>query len=404
VRILYFSPQDCWPLTTGARLRNYHLASQLARRAAVTYFGMRPPGEAATAIPESGNPFEKVISEAKGRSFSPVNVIRGLVGPDPVSVLNFRSRHVAQVLTELLQRGAFDTVQIESVHLRSYVPLIRKWSPASAIVADWHNIESELMWRYSTTAPDFARKFYAQRTARLIERAEDRLIRDCDVHTLASDRERKKLEARVPGRFYTIPNGVDVMSYRSTAAARTGGVNSGEILFVGSMDYHANIDAALWFAREVWPRLEARVPDLRFIIVGRNPDPRVKALAAARITVTGTVDDVRPYYARALAVVAPLRVGSGTRLKILEAMAAAVPVVSTSLGAEGLEVEDGSNILLTDTPAEMEAALLRVKSEDQFRRSLQESGSRLVAQLYDWNIQGSRLFEVHQNAAAVKNS
>ena len=105
------------------------------------------------------------------------------------------------------------------------------------------------------------------------------------------------------------------------------------------MDYHANIDAVTWFSRTAWPEIAPKHPDLHFTIVGRDPAPAVRALASDRIHVTGTVDDVRPFYASAVAAVVPIRSGSGTRLKILEAMAAGVPVISTRLGAEGIEVE-----------------------------------------------------------------
>src|SRR6202034_3746319 len=112
------------------------------------------------------------------------------------------------------------------------------------------------------------------------------------------------------------------------------------ILFVGSMDYHANIDAMTWFTRTAWPEIARARADLRLVIVGRDPAPEVRALASDRIRVTGTVEDVRPYYASALAAVVPLRSGSGTRLKIFEAMAAGVPIVSTRLGAEGIDAQN----------------------------------------------------------------
>src|SRR5208282_5448747 len=134
-------------------------------------------------------------------------------------------------------------------------------------------------------------------------------------------REREKLQARVPtANIHVVPNGVDVPYYSISPAARN------QLLFVGSMDYSANIDAVLWFAGEVWPEISRRHPNLSFVIAGREPAPQVRALAASdRIVVTGSVADIRPFYAGALAALAPLRVGSGTRLKILEAMAAGVP-------------------------------------------------------------------------------
>jgi glycosyltransferase involved in cell wall biosynthesis len=328
----------------------------------------------------------------------------------PVTILNYWSPAVASELGKVLEDGHFDTVQMEGIHLFGYLPVIRAARSRPAIVADWHNIESELMWRYSEMAPGMARRLFAKRTAHLIERAERRLLADCDAHTVASDRERRTLSARVPqAAIEAVPNGVDVGYYSAVAAGRedTWKDNSGryEILFVGSMDYHANIDAAAWFARQVWPELRRKHPELSFTIVGRNPSAEVMALASDGVTVTGAVEDVRPYYARALAVVAPLRVGSGTRLKILEAMACGAPVVSTRLGAEGLDVSDREDILLADTAPEIVGAVSRLITLPEIGQSLAEAGRRLVQQQYDWSILGARLQQIHCEVIdCVKNS
>jgi glycosyltransferase involved in cell wall biosynthesis len=148
--------------------------------------------------------------------------------------------------------------------------------------------------------------------------------------------------------------------------------------------------------KEAWPTLKQRLPALQFTIVGRNPAPQVQALAAADIVVTGTVDDVRPFYRRALALAVPLRVGSGTRLKILEAMAAGVPVVSSRLGAEGLDVVDGENILLADAATEVVSAITRLSADCALRARLIESGRKLVTDRYDWSSLGQRLYDIHR--------
>src|SRR5262249_2791244 len=221
---------------------------------------------------------------------------------------------------------------------------------------------------------------------------EMRLLGACDAHILSSARERDKLHARYPAAMiHVVPNGVDVSHYSGIAA----GIRD-QLVFVGSMDYSANIDAALWFAKEVWPAISREHPDLSLVIAGREPPPHIRALAAqSRIVVTGSVPDIRPYYARALAAIVPLRVGSGTRLKILEAMAAGVPVISTNLGAEGLEVEDEANLLLASSPAEIAAAVGRLVSSPETWARLSQAGLELVQRLYDWPILGDRLYRVH---------
>jgi len=192
-----------------------------------------------------------------------------------------------------------------------------------------------------------------------------------------------------------VGNGVDVEFY-SEGEPTSSTAERRDILFVGSMDYHANIEAALEFARDVWPAMRAGHPHFRFVIVGRNPPQEVRDLAAQPgIVVTGTVDDVRPWYRSAFAVVIPLRTGSGTRLKILEALAAGVPVISTRLGAEGLNIQDGENILLAETAGEMQRAVDLLSQSPQQWRTLAAAGHALVEQEYDWKSLGRRLFDIH---------
>jgi glycosyltransferase involved in cell wall biosynthesis len=174
------------------------------------------------------------------------------------------------------------------------------------------------------------------------------------------------------------------------------GARRARVLFVGSMDYHANVEAVLHFGKEIWPRIREREPQLVFTIVGRTPPEEIRRLAELPgVEVTGTVEDVRPFYAEALAAVIPLRVGGGSRLKILEAMAAGVPVVSTTLGAEGIEVRDGENVILADDAEAMSAALSSLNADEGLRRGLSSAGRALVFAQYDWSRLGARLGEVY---------
>jgi polysaccharide biosynthesis protein PslH len=168
---------------------------------------------------------------------------------------------------------------------------------------------------------------------------------------------------------------------------------------VGSMDYHSNSDAVIWFSQKIWPVIARDHANIQFAIVGRRPNPQVRALASDRVEVTGTVDDVRPYYASAIAAVVPLRTGSGTRLKILESMAAGVPVVSTTLGAEGIEAEDGVNILLANSEREIAAAISRLIDSAETRHRIAAAGRELVKNSYEWSAIGERLYRIHSNLA-----
>jgi glycosyltransferase involved in cell wall biosynthesis len=400
MRILFFSPHPIWPVNTGGRLRDYQLARQLAARASVTFVQLCPVGEEPHILPVNSD-LARVATLDKDRAYTPSKILRGLAGPTPVTLLNCWSERSGSQLADVLRSSQFDTVQIEGVHLMKYLPIIRDAPGSPAIVCDWHNIESELMWRYAETTGNWAKKIAAKRTAKLIERAEDHLLEICGMHTVTSERERQKLLARRPGtNIQIIPNGVDANYYtpKKTAVAcgQTGKADlKPTILFVGSMDYHANIDAVTWFSRVAWPEIARTHPRLQFTIVGRDPAPEVRALASDRIIVTGTVDDVDPFYESALASIVPLRTGSGMRHKIVQAMAAGVPVVSTRLGAEGIDVEDDIHILLADSGPEIAAAVHRITSSAETRSRLSQAARALVSRIYDWSVIGKRLYGIH---------
>ncbi len=413
MRILYFTSREIWPVNTGARLRDYHLARQLASHASVTLFGLfnpsdpKPPASSNDGLPPPAELFERVIMAPKPPSYGFKNLVRGLIGKTPVTILNCTSPQVVQALAQLGQEVAFDAIQMEGVHLVRYLPSLRAFKGRPPILCDWHNIESELMFRYADTA-SLARKFYARRTAASMAAAEKDLLSECNAHTVCSDRERAKLKALdASASIHVIENGVDVMQYADgemNAAyerARPGVAPvRNRALYVGSMDYHANIDAVLYFSREIWPALRVRFPHLNFTIVGRNPSESVLALGSEPgIDVVGTVDDVRPYYREAFAAIVPLRVGGGTRLKILEALAAGVPVISSALGAEGLAVSPGKDILLANDAAQYEKSI-EVLNDTEARSKLVAAGRDLVTRRYDWQSLGSALYSVHASMGA----
>ncbi len=190
----------------------------------------------------------------------------------------------------------------------------------------------------------------------------------------------------MPGLTATIiPNGVDSTYFRPDAALGEPTLPPHSVVFTGKMDFRPNIDAVAWFVLEVWPAIRARVPDARFYIVGQKPHPRVSALASAPgVTVTGYVDDVRPYTGGAAVYAVPLRIGGGTRLKILEAMAMGRPVVSTTLGCEGFPLTSGRQLLTADRPAEFAAAVADLLEHPEKGVPLGREARAFVERHYDW--------------------
>ena len=384
MRILFVSPRQCWPPQSGAKLREYHFLRALAEAHEVTYVHFTEPG--AQPLTTADLPFCRAVAAApKPPAYSAAQLLRGLAGRWPVSILNYTSPEMRAVLARLA--GPFDLVHLDSIHMTRYEETLA--GPRRAIY-DWHNIESELMRRYAAATPSWPRRRYAALTANKLARVERDLLRGAFGHVVCSERERAALLRLAPkARVAVVENGVDTAAF----AGLRDGSPARRIVFVGTMDYQPNIEGARWFARELWPAVRQQRPELTLSIVGAKPADAVRALAELPgVEVTGTVPDVRPYYRDALAAVVPLKTGGGTRLKILEAMAAGVPVLSTPLGAEGLDVSPGRDIVLLDAaPAEWAREIAALTAEPARGAALAAQAAVLVRERYDWTLLGRRL-------------
>ena len=177
-----------------------------------------------------------------------------------------------------------------------------------------------------------------------------------------------------------VPTGVDVEQFRRPASAAA---PLPIVMFLGSMDWPANIDGVEFFCQQIWPRILGTVPAAKFRVVGRTPPPRVRRLESASVEIVGGVESVVPHLHAAAVFVVPLRIGGGTRLKIYEAMAAALPVVSTRVGAEGLEVTPGDDIILADDPAEFARSVVELLTDERRRDEIARAAARTAAR-FDW--------------------
>ena len=406
-------PRVCWPPQTGLMLRNYHLARALARQAEVSCLSFADdeaaltPDAAQELPPAPAQWCQRVVTVPREGAYTPSKIMRGAIGLKPVTVLNYTTPVMRATLAQMLEAQRFDVVQVETSTLCDYLPIIRAAKHPPLAVCDWHNIDSELMRRYSQQAP-LMRRLYALLTAYRIAAFERWTLHNYDAHIACSTRDAQQLQKVAPdARVSVIENGVDVDYYTDAQLARAQSLweqtlgrekpSAKRLIFVGSMDYHANIDAVTDFARRVWPELRRARPALSFSVVGRNPAPEVLALQEIDgIEVTGTVPDVRPYYAQAAAQIVPLRVGGGSRLKILEAMAAGVPVIATTLGAEGLAVRDGHDIAIADTPEMLGRRLWALLDNAEVRQAQVLAARETVRRQYDWAALGAALAEHHR--------
>jgi glycosyltransferase involved in cell wall biosynthesis len=393
MRILFLSPRLCLPLHTGARIREYYLAKALAAHAEVTYASFIQPGFAEPLAEELAFFHEVRLVRLLGR-YSAAKIARGLFDRQPLSVLNYTTPEMKSAVSELGRRGQFDLVHVESCHMVEYVKLLEaQWGHPVRAVYNWHNIESELMDRFAGTVKSMPKKVYARITARRLESLEKWILGSGFGHIVCSPREQAQLLTIAPeARFGVIENGVDTERFAA-------GIESGprrRLVFIGTMDYYPNIEAATWFTRRIWPGVRERFPEWQLTLVGANPAAAVRELQnEPRVEVTGTVPDVRPYYRDAVASIVPLHTGGGTRLKILEAMASGVPVVSTTLGAEGLSVTPGRNIQIVDEESGWLPALEALSTQERLWNARAAAGLELVRGCYDWKALGEQLYETY---------
>jgi glycosyltransferase involved in cell wall biosynthesis len=296
----------------------------------------------------------------------------------PYGVARSRSKRMAREILDRLRRHACDVVLCEETDLLVNVP---DHLPVPLIV-DHHNAEHVLLERYLAQENNPFRRAYAGTEARKVRNWERHATLRADVAMVCSDVDRATYRALCPSAAVIVaPNVIDIDSYTPAT-----GEEPETMLYAGGMDWYPNRDAVEFFAFSILPRILRRVPGARFIVAGRSPAPEFRRRFAGipSIEFTGAVPDMRPQIARAAVCVVPLRIGSGTRLKILEAAAVAKPIVSTSLGAEGLDFAGGSEILLADEPDSFASAAVDLLNDAQRRRSLGAAARRRVEHTYSF--------------------
>lgn len=293
-------------------------------------------------------------------------------------------------LDAICARRSFDIVQLEHCFMAHY-----RFPRAAAVVLDEHNVEYEIRSRTLAVVRPGPRKLYDTLNHLKLRAEEQQSWREVDACAVTSAHDEATIRRAFPEvRTAVVPNAVDTEYFTPIATRK----DPATILFFGTLSYYPNLDGLLFFLRDVMPAVRRLRPEARLKIVGMGPPEALRRFAAPDVTFTGWVDDLRPHLASASAIVAPLRIGGGTRLKILEAMAMALPVVSTTLGAEGLAVRHGRELLLADTADSFAAEVVRVLRDGDLGAALGGAARRLVETSYDWRASARALEALYQRA------
>lgn len=406
MRILFLTPQLPYPPQKGTALRNWGLIAGLSLRHHVSLFSFLSPGQ----DPQPAPPLTAACARVETVPQPTRTLSRRLrdlaLTRQPDMALRLASQAYAHRLADWLARESFDVVHIEGIELAPYLDIIAAARPQILVVFDDHNCEYLLQQRVFLTDlrvparwPGAAYSFVQWRRLR---RYEAQVCRRAGRVLAVSDADAAALQKLVPGLDVTvIPNGIDTQVYTPALPHSHTPTppypHTPTLVFTGTMDFRPNVDAVLWFAREVLPRVRAEVPEVHFFVVGQRPHRRLDVLRGnPAVTLTGWVEDTRPYIAQAAVYVAPLRMGGGTRLKLLEAMAMGQAVVSTRLGAEGYPVADGRELLLANTPADFAATVVALLRAPERRIELGRTARAFVEQRYDWRVIVPRVEAVYE--------
>ncbi|HEY0762109.1 MAG TPA: glycosyltransferase [Pyrinomonadaceae bacterium] len=388
------------PVDTGGKIRSFNLLKHLAARNDFTLLSYYD-GPQDKQYEEEINRIVPTIAVNTGTPESSagqmINYFKRLPNAAPYAVTKFTSPRVKSLISQWDQQHRFDVLVCDFLS----ASLNFEKSLRTPVVLFQHNVESALWQRQAKHEANlFKRLAFKLESAKMsaYERAAVRRFR----HVIAvSDHDRELMSAMTDkSRISVVPTGVDLAEYGALTKKPRPQNDEPNVLFLGSMDWEANIDGVDFFCRDVWPVVKAAVPAAKFWVVGRNPPPRIVTRASDSIVVTGRVDSVLPYLHDAAVFVVPLRIGGGTRLKIYEAMAAGKASVSTTIGAEGLDVHHADDILLADDAESFAASVVDLLRNDGKRSRLGENAARLAAQ-YDWAIISQRFENILAQAATV---
>ena len=383
MKILWVKAGGLVPPNLGGRIRSYQILRQLATKHDVTLFTFYA-AQPNDAHAELATFFHEVVywplSIASDKGFRELfSFARHVFRSWPYSVCKYCRREVIAGMRQLLSKKWYDVILCDFVIAASAIP----WEIACPKVLFTHNVEALIWHQHAKVSRNPLWKFICWREYKKMTQFE-RFCLEKSQHVLAVSEADRTFFGRFIdlAKITVVPTGVDTEYFYPTPVAE----RPDSLVFTGAMDWMPNEDGVLYFVRSILPLIRKEVPDVSLSIVGRNPSRKLRAAVAyeQRVEVTGNVEDIRPYVQHSAVYVVPLRIGGGTRLKIFEAMAMGKPIVSTTLGAEGLPVSEGRHLLIADSPQEFARTVVSLLRNPKQKACLGSAARRLVEKDYSW--------------------
>jgi len=382
MKILWVKAGGLVPLDVGGKIRSYQIIRELSRKHDVTLFTFYP------AQPDDGHPkLRQMLSKVvcvplelpASRSLGGLtDYVARAFSSHPYTMAKYYRPEVFRCFNQLLHSETYDVWLCDFIYPAGIIP----WDLPFPKVLFAHNVEAQVWQRYYQVTRNPLWRLVTWREYRAMARAERFYVQQADHLLTVSEPDRRFFSQYLdPCKITVIPTGVDLDYFQPSQGAE----KTNSLVFTGSMDWLPNDDGICYFLNEVLPLIRCHIPEVKLCIAGRNPSTNVKALAMQTcVEVTGRVQDIRPYVREAAVYIVPLRVGGGTRLKIFEAMSMGKAIVSTSIGAEGLPVKNGENIIIQDDPEQFALSVARLLRDPAARARLGRAARQMVGKRYGW--------------------
>jgi sugar transferase (PEP-CTERM/EpsH1 system associated) len=397
MRILFITDYLPYPLISGDRIRNYNLIRRIARQHQVSLVGfLQTPDEAGgvSHLQEFCHRVEVVNLRRRRKLARVPGLLRYVLAGIPFDFEFLHSEVLANKIRQFVSTVDFDIVHIEQSRMALYLKTLPPGAPFKRILG-LQNVASIQYDRISYIALTPTRRMRAWLYSRMLRRWEPCYAERFDRCITVSEVDRRLLlSANSHLQVDVVPNGVDTQIYQPLPLE---GVQPA-LLLIGNMSYAPCVDGAIWFCSQILPHIRRKLSEVEAWVVGISPPPEVVRLSGDGVHVTGRVEDVVPYYRQSTVSVVPLRAGGGTRLKILEAMALGRPVVSTSIGCEGLDVVDGKHLLIADDPERFAEKTVRLLTDRALYQRIVAEARQLVVTRYDWDVIAGQLLDVYSKA------
>ncbi|OIP61874.1 MAG: hypothetical protein CO150_08945 [Nitrospirae bacterium CG_4_9_14_3_um_filter_53_35] len=403
MNILWLKTDIIYPPNTGGKLRTYWILKELSKRHNIIYCCFADGENDLAGIQEMKSwcaemhTIERKPKEEKYTARFYLDLARNLFSPYPYAVGKYYHPGLKRKVKDLLSNGKVDCVVCDFI----FPALNMYWDSQVPRLIFCHNVES-LIWRRYVENHRFLKKWFLYHQYRKMVSYEFSILNRFDAIVAVSEKDKLGMLGHIRDLpVEVIGTGVNLEFFGKRKSRER---RPGNIVFSGSMDWIPNEDSMIYFVKEIYPKIRKEIPHAGLTIVGRKPTPSIRGLASSEenIVVTGGVDDIRPFLAAADCFVVPLRIAGGTRLKIPEAMATGLAVVSTSVGAEGLGLTSGEEILIADTPQVFAEKVIRVIRDGELRAALEERARKAVEARFSWEMIGHQFEQIMDHAVRMR--